>query len=71
MEGVPSSGVRRNGCWTPPPKNGEGVGPTTTTCLFGEGYRSVSGDQQFSSLTMWTILTHGGVVPDRGVLEFV
>ena len=28
--GIPSTGVRRNGCWTTPPFFGGGVGPTTT-----------------------------------------
>ena len=37
---------------------------------FGEGYRVVNEDQQSSSLTMGTILTHCGVVPDAGVLGF-
>ena len=30
MGGIPSAGVRRNGCWTLPPFFGGGVGPTTT-----------------------------------------
>ena len=29
--GTPSAGLRRNGCWTPPPFFSGGVGPTTTT----------------------------------------
>ena len=28
--GTPSAGVRRKGCWTPPPFFGGGVGPTTS-----------------------------------------
>ena len=28
---ITSAGVRRNGCWTPPPLSGGGVGPTKTT----------------------------------------
>ena len=42
--GIPSAGVRRNGCWTPPPFFGGGVGPTTTW-LFGESYRSMDEDK--------------------------
>ena len=38
--GIPSAGVRRNSCWTPPPFFGGGVGPTTT-----EGYRSMNGNE--------------------------
>ena len=38
--------------------------------IFGEGYRSVNEDQQSSSLTMGTILTHRGVVPAAGLLGF-
>ena len=32
--GIPSAGVRRNGCWTPRPVFGGVVGPTTTTTVY-------------------------------------
>ena len=38
--GIPSAGMRGNGCWTPPPFFGGGMGPTTTTVTEGQAFVS-------------------------------
>ena len=53
--GIPSAGVRRNGCWTPPLFFGGGVGPKTTINVWSDREHGFGNDADVKCLVVYRI----------------